>query len=160
MMIMLSGACSYLWIVMQGGQEVKHENTRTRETENLRAKHSSNLSSKTGRPSREKRRQMKIWIMRRSEVKWNIAFFLTKRQGAFCEGVSLRTVCDKQNKEGKKLVTAEPPKLLASPIYMQSHNHNNYDGFHLKMFQSWSKKSLKSNTIIACLALNTIDCFW
>ena len=73
--------------------------------------------------------------MRRSEVKWNIAFFLTKRQGAFCEGVSLRTVCDKQNKEGKKLVTSEPPKLLASPIYMQSHNHNNYDGFHLRMFQ-------------------------
>ena len=77
--------------------------------------------------------------MRRSEVKWNIAFFLTKRQGAFCEGVSLRTVCDKQNKECKKLVTAQPPKLLASPIYMQSHNHNNYDGFHLKMFQYLSK---------------------
>ena len=77
--------------------------------------------------------------MRRSEVKWNIAFFLTKRQGAFCEGVSLRTVCDKQNKECKKLVTAQPPKLLASPIYMQSHNHNNYDGFHLKMFQHWSQ---------------------
>ena len=153
MMIMLSGACSYLWIVMQRGQEVKHENTRSGKTP------SSNLSSETGRPSWEKRRQMEIWIMRRSKVQWNM-LFLTKRQDAFCKEVSLRTVCDRQNKEGKKLVTAEPPKLLASPFYMQSHNHNNHDGFHFKMFQHWSKTNLKSNTIIVCLALNTIDCFW
>ena len=117
---------------MQGGQEVKHENTRTREPEGKtqfqpffqdRASESRKTAPNENLNNEKIGGQMEH------------CFFLTKRQVAFCEGVSLRTVCDKQNKEGKKLVTAEPPKLLASPIYMQSHNHNNYDGFHLKMFQ-------------------------
>ena len=49
-------------------------------------------------------------------------------------------VIDKIKRAKSWLLLAEPPKLLASPFYMQSHNHNNHDGFHLKMFQHWSKK--------------------